>query len=233
MQAKFCIEIPPPKRLDKGLFRCSATGLATQTPEEREQLKEFLERKIRLFEGVYRPTEKFQHHIRLKNETSIKQRYQLRNPAMQAIIDKKVDEMLKQDIIEPSHSPWSSPIVIVKKKDGKHRFCINFRWVNEITLKNAYPLPQITTLDKLRGTRYLLTLDLKNGHWQIPLAPESRPKTAFTIPERGLFNFKVKPFGLYSAPAECRLFPTIVGHGPRTRLRASRIHVSWWYHISL
>lgn len=109
--------------------------------------------------------------------------------------------MLADDIIEPSHSPWSSPIVLIKKKDGKHRFCIDFRKVNDATHKDAYPLPQIpATLDKLRGARYLSMLDLKNGYWQVPLTPNSRPITAFTVPGMGLFQFKVMPFGLHSAP---------------------------------
>jgi len=121
---------------------------------------------------------------------------------MQAIINEEVDEMLTQGMIEPSHSPWNSPIVVVKKKDGKHRFCIDFRRVNDTTHKDAYPLPQITvTLNKLRGARYLSTLDLKSGYWQVPLASESRPVTAFTVPGKGLFQFKVMPFGLHSAPA--------------------------------
>lgn len=131
-----------------------------------------------------------QHHIRLIKNIPIKQRYQSYNPAMQAVIDDEVDEMLKQGVIEPSHSPWSSPIVVVRKKDGKHRFCIDFRRVNEITQKDAYPLSQETaTLDKLRGARYLSTLDLKNGYWQVPLSPESRPITAFTVPGKVLFQF--------------------------------------------
>lgn len=134
---------------------------------------------------------------------------------MQAIIDEEVEKMQNEGVIEPSHNAWSSLVVIVKKKDEKPRFCIDFRRVNQVTEPDAYPLPQVTaTLDKLRGAKYLTTLDLKNGYWQVPLAPESRPITAFTVPRKGLmqFIFKVMPFGLHSAPATFqRLLDTILG----------------------
>lgn len=205
---------PPPRHIKKWLPRCNTIGgLAVQTPNEKEQLQQFLEKELREFENIRGPTSKVEHHIRLKEETPIKQRYRPRNPAMQAIINKEVDEMMEQGVIEPSHSPWSSPIVIVKKKDGKHRVCIDFRRINDVTHKDAYPLPQITaTLDKLREARYLSTLDLKSGYWQVPLAQESRPITAFTIPGKGLYQFTVMPFGLHSAPATFqRLLDTVLG----------------------
>ena len=93
---------------------------------------------------------------------------------MQTIINEEV-EMLRAGVIKPSRSAWSSPVVIVNKKDGKSRFCIDFRKVNDVANKDVYSLPQVTaTLDKLRGARYLITLDLKNGYWQVPLATDSR-----------------------------------------------------------
>jgi hypothetical protein len=121
--------------------------------------------------------------------------------------------MEREGIIEPSRSAWSSQVVIVKKKDGQHRFCIDFRKVNAVTERDAYPLPHITaTLDKLRGAKYLSTLDLKNGYWQVPLTPQSRPITAFTVPGKGLMQFRVMPFGLHSAPATFqRLLDTVLG----------------------
>jgi hypothetical protein len=132
---------------------------------------------------------------------------------MQGIIDEEVDKMLAEGVIEPSDSPWSSPIVLAKKKDGKHRFCIDFRKVNEVTRKDAYPLPFINViLDKLRRARYISTIDLKSGYWQVPLTPSSKPITAFTVPSRGLYQFRVMPFGLHSAPATFqRLMDRVIG----------------------
>lgn len=86
--------------------------------------------------------------------------------------------MEAEGIIEPSRSAWSSPVVVVKKQDGKKRFCIDFRKLNAVTARDAYLLPHITvTLDKLRGAKYLSTLDLKSGYWQIPLSTDSKPLT--------------------------------------------------------
>ena len=104
-------------------------------------------------------------------------------------------------------------MVIVKKKDGKHRFCVDLREVNKASHKDAYPLPYINAiLDKLRKAKYITTLDLKQGYWQVPLSQDSKPITAFTVPGRGLFQFKVMPFGLHSAPATFqRLLDSLIG----------------------
>lgn len=180
------------------------------TPSEPRQLETFLAEELPLFEQVRGPTDMVHHRIRVTTTTPIKQRYRRQNPKMQEVLNTEVDRMLKEGIIEPSTSPWSSPIVIVKKKDGTPRFCIDFRKVSE---KDAYPLPYIIAiLDRLGEARYISSLDLKQGYWQIPLSKESRPVTAFTVAGRGLFHFKVLPFGLHSAPATFqRLLDTIIG----------------------
>ena len=88
--------------------------------------------------------------------------------------------MLKEDIIEPANGPWASPVVLVTKKDVSVRFCINFRKVNSVTRKDAYPLPRIIDcLDTLGGSEWFCTLDLASGYWQVPMKQEDRPKNGF------------------------------------------------------
>ena len=109
--------------------------------------------------------------------------------------------MLENKVIKKSRSPWASPLVLVQKKDGSHRFCVDFRKLNEATVKDNYPLPLINeTLDQLEGARYFTTLDLASGYWQIALDEESKEKTAF-ISKKGLYQFEVMPFGLSNAGA--------------------------------
>jgi len=116
-------------------------------------------------------------------------------------IKRLLTEMQEKNIIAPSKSPWASPIVLVPKKDGSLRFCVDYRKVNEITHKDAYPIPRIDdTLDTLAGSMCFSTLDLKSGYWQVGVDPEHREKTAFCTHE-GLFQFNVMPFGLCNAPA--------------------------------
>lgn len=121
--------------------------------------------------------------------------------------------MLDLGVVEPSSSAWSSPIILVDKQDGGQRFCVDFRKVNLVTKKDAYPLPKVTSiLDRLRDARYLSALDIKSAYWQIGLEESSKEKTAFTIQGRGLFHFNVLPFGLHNAPATWqRLVDSVLG----------------------
>ena len=124
-----------------------------------------------------------------------------------------LDDMLSRDIVEPSQGPWSSPIVLVKKKDGSTRFCIDFRKVNDLTRKDAQPLPRIDdTLDTMGEACYFSTLDLASGYWQVALDPNDKEKTAFATPF-GLYQFRVMPFGLCNAPAtfQCLMEQVLAG----------------------
>ena len=116
-------------------------------------------------------------------------------------VDEAVADMLEKGIIEESTSPWASPIVLVKKKDGSLRFCVDYRKLNMLTEKDAYPLPRIDdTLSAFQGAEWFSTLDLTSGYWQVELTEEAKKKSAFCIPG-GLYQFRVMSFGLCNAPA--------------------------------
>ena len=116
------------------------------------------------------------------------------------IIQEQVDTMLAAHIISPSKSPWASPIVLVKKKDGTTRFCNDYRKLNDITIKDAYPLPRIgDSLAALKNKTWFSSLDLLSGYHQIPMHPQSKMKTAF-ICDSGLYEYNVMSFGLTNAP---------------------------------
>nr|VZI20025.1 unnamed protein product [Spirometra erinaceieuropaei] len=115
-------------------------------------------------------------------------------------LEQTIKDMLDKHVIRPSPSPWASPIVLVKKKDGSLRLCVDYRRLNAVTVKDSFPLPRIdTTLEALAGAPCFSTLDLQSGYWQLEMAPEDRPKTAFSIPS-GLYEFETMPFGLENAP---------------------------------
>ena len=101
---------------------------------------------------------------------------------MKEEVDSHIDDMLKCDAIESSVSPSSAGVVLVKKKDGTTRFCVDYRKLNELTVKDAYPLPRIDdSLDHLSGAQWFSTLDLCSGYWQVELEPEDKPKTELCL----------------------------------------------------
>ncbi|GFW55987.1 retrovirus-related Pol polyprotein from transposon 412 [Trichonephila clavipes] len=152
-----------------------------------------------------------QHRIDTADHPPIKQHPRRLPFAKQEEVGTILREMQENDIIEPSSSPWASPIVLVRKKDGSTRFCVDYRKLNDVTKKDSYPLPRIDdTLDTLSGHKWFSTLDLKSGYWQVEIHPEDREKTAFTSGQ-GLWQFKVMPFGLCNAPATFeRLMETVL-----------------------
>ncbi len=141
------------------------------------------------------------HGIYLENEQPIAQKFYKENDEKKRIISEEIEKMEKDGIIRDSYSPWSSPVVLVGKKNGKKRFCINYIKLNSATKSDAYPLPRIDDLlEKFRTARWFTTIDLANGYWQIEMEEKDKEKTAF-ICEQGLYEFNVMPFGLKNAPA--------------------------------
>lgn len=124
----------------------------------------------------------------------------------------QIRDLLSKGWIQPSTSPWGSPILFVKKKDGSMRMCVDYRAVNKLTVKNSYPLPRIDDmLDRLSGAKFFTCLDLQQAYHQVRLTEEDVPKTAFTTP-MGLFEYKVLPFGLCNAPSTFQaLMNTVLG----------------------
>lgn len=109
--------------------------------------------------------------------------------------------MLDSGVVRESASAWAAPIVLDRKKDGSWRFCVDYRKLNALTHKDAYPLPRIEeSLTGLKAARWYSTLDLASGYWQIEMYPFEGEKTAFTTPF-GLYEFERIPFGLCNAPA--------------------------------
>lgn len=109
--------------------------------------------------------------------------------------------MLKAKVIVPSNSDWCSNVVLVKKPDLTYRFCVDYRKLNLVTVKDKYPLPRIDDLiDKLRGAKFFSTIDLKSGYWQLPMDPQDAKKTAFTA-NGSLYHFLCLPFGVSNGPS--------------------------------
>jgi RNase H-like domain found in reverse transcriptase/Reverse transcriptase (RNA-dependent DNA polymerase)/Integrase zinc binding domain/Integrase core domain len=158
-------------------------------------------------------TNRIEHHIDTGDSQPITQRPYLVSPAVQEKIYSELDRLLKLGIIEESQSDWSNPLVVVKKANGSTRLCIDARKLNEITIKDEYPLPNINRiLAQLRSSKYLSSIDLKDAFFQIPLSQESRHKTAFAVPGHGFYQFARCPFGLSNSPKTmCRLMDRVLG----------------------
>ena len=131
-----------------------------------------------------------------------KGRYRLIPPHQHEEVKQHLKEMLEIGAISESKSPWASAVVLVRKKDGSLRFCIDLRKLNSRTVKDAYSMPRIEeTLDCLNGAQWFTLLDLKSGYWQVELDEESKALTAFTVGPLGSYQCESMPFGLTNVPA--------------------------------
>ena len=151
------------------------------------------------------------HRIPTVGAHPIKQPLRRMPVHMQEEAAKQINEMVEKDVIQKSSSPWASGIEMVEKKDGSKRFFVDYRRLNDITIKDAYPLPRIDdSLDQLSGAEWFSCLDLNSGFWQVEVEECDRAKTAFAS-RQGLYEFKVMPFGLCNVPATFeRLMGTVL-----------------------
>ncbi|UYV66976.1 hypothetical protein LAZ67_4003508, partial [Cordylochernes scorpioides] len=182
---------------------------------QRLQLVSCLDEFIDIFDfgsTSIKPTSTVKHKINTGDHSPIKQRPYRVAPSERRLIQDEVNKMIENHIVKPSESPWSSPVILVRKKDGTWRFCVDYRRLNKITKKDVYPLPRIDdALDSLAGSSYFSTMDLRSGYWQIEVDEKDREKTAFITPD-GLYEFQVMPFGLCNAPATFeRMIDSVLG----------------------
>ena len=154
------------------------------TSEQSEQVKTLLMKHKDVFaknKTDLGRTDIVKHKINTGTAAPVKQHPRRLPLSKRELVREEISKMLKQGIIEPSQSPWSSPVVLVQKKDGSTRFCVDYRKLNNLTLKDSYPLPRIDeSLDALRGSKWFSTLDLQSGYFQVEMDPADAEKTAFT-----------------------------------------------------
>ena len=159
------------------------------------------------------------HDIKITDPQPFKERYRRIPPHLYEEVKAHLQEMVEMGTIRRSFSPWASAVVLVRKKDGGLRFCIDLCKLNNRTVKDGYSLPHIEdTLDCLHGAVWFSTLDLKSGYWQMELEEDAKPLTAFTMDPLGFWECEHMPFGLTNAPATFqRLMESCLGE----------LHLNW------
>uniref|UniRef100_A0AAV2MPD0 ribonuclease H n=1 Tax=Knipowitschia caucasica TaxID=637954 RepID=A0AAV2MPD0_KNICA len=173
-------------------------------PREQQRMAELLNKWRRVFschDEDFGRTSAVQHRIPTGPAHPSRERYRPVPPSLYTELQVLLKNMLETRVVRESASPWAAPIVLVKKKDGSWRFCVDYRRLNAVTHRDAYPLPRIEeSLTGLKAAKWYSTLDLASGYWQVEMDPADREKTAFTTPF-GLYEFERMPFGLCNAPA--------------------------------
>ncbi|KAI2668517.1 Retrovirus-related Pol polyprotein from transposon 17.6 [Labeo rohita] len=178
--------------------------LSVLSEEEQGKVRALLEKYVPVFsthDGDLGCTNLISHDIPLLDDIPVRQRFRRIPPSEYEVVKAHINQLLETQVIRESCSPYASPIVLVKKKDGSLRMCVDYRRLNSKTRKDAFPLPRIEeTLDSLAGARWFSTMDLASGYNQVPVAEGDKSKTAFCTPF-GLFEWNRMPFGLCNAPS--------------------------------
>ena len=172
------------------LFHASKTELSEEEAEAFRALLTKHSDAFSKYKGDIGRCTLMEHRIHTGNNHPIKQAPRRLPLLKREAATAETKRMLEQDLIIPSKSAWSSPITLVKKKDGSYRFCVDYRKLNEATLKDSFPLPRIDdSLDALGGNKYFSVMDLSSSYWQVGVHPDDQDKTAF-VTCNSLYNFK-------------------------------------------
>ena len=194
------------ERQDLLLEKLDLLGLEAWPQEQAEQARSLLKEyhdTFSLEKCDMGHTNATKHKIVLKNPDTppFKERFRRILPPQLDEVREHLKLMLAAGVIWPSNSPWCNTVVLVRKKDGSLRFCIDFRKLNSLTVKDSHPLPCICeTLESLAGAAHFSTFDMNSGFWQVPMDEESKQYTAFTLGSMGLYECESMPFGLCNAP---------------------------------
>lgn len=181
------------------------------SPQEKSKLAEVTRKFNSLCTGKLGRSNLFKHTIDTGDAQPVFERNRPFSPQMIEKLSKELDRMIALKVVEPANSAWCLQPVLTPKKNGKDRLCIDSRKLNKVTQKSKYALPRIDSiLSRLGKAKYISSIDLQDAFWQIPLDNESKHKTAFNIPGRGMWQFTVVPFGLTtSAQAMQRLMDSL------------------------
>lgn len=198
------VDVRPVNTALPDLLSALASRVEGLSPVQLQRLQELLGRWQGVFaqsEEDYGCTDVVYHTIPTGSAAPIRQRYRPVPPSLYPELRTLLQGMLEGGVIKESSSPWAAPVVLVKKKDGSWRFCVDYRKLNEVTHKDAFPLPRVEeSLTSLKKAEWYSTLDLASGYWQVEVHPSDKEKTAFATPV-GLYQFERMPFGLCNAPA--------------------------------
>ncbi|XP_065925767.1 uncharacterized protein [Magallana gigas] len=171
------------------------------TPDQLETAKSLCDSFSDVFTDIPGMTNLMEHKIVVTSSEPVRVKPYPIPFSTEKTITEEVQKMLQLNVIEPSSSPYSAPVVIARKKDGTNRFCIDYRRLNCATVFDAEPMPSPESIfSKMTGKKFVSKIDLSKGYWQVPMADESKPLTAFSTPS-GLYQFRTMPFGLVNAPA--------------------------------
>ncbi|CAB4005229.1 Retrovirus-related Pol poly from transposon, partial [Paramuricea clavata] len=189
------------KLSNSDVLRNMDSKLSHLQPSQRQDVLDLVNEYAQLFPDIPSRTDMISHDVDIGDASPIKQHPYRLNPSKAKYLDQEIQYLLENDFIEHSQSSWSSPCILVPKPDGSYRMCTDYRKVNNLTKSDNFPIPRMDDcVDKIGNAKYVSKFDLLKGFWQIPLSERAKEVSAFVTP-RGLYQYKVMPFGMRNSPA--------------------------------